>query len=352
MLKKIIAITMCLLMVLSLSACKKNKGEESNLSTGDVSNETASENKNINPLTGLSMDESLYYNTPVAVVLENSKTVQANQTGHNRFDILYETIVEGGITRMLGITKNVEALGQVGNLRSAREVFLELAQGHSANLIHWGYDHFHFQSLKNKLDVKTIDLNSNAKYRFREQNGLSSEHTGYSTGESLAAAVAELGLPQTVENAKWISFNPENASKTPAGTATTVSVPFSGSYVTGFNYNAETGMYTKNNNGTVWTDWKTGETAEFKNVFVLLTTIAPHNCSDYNGDDKNHVKVSLDTGKGYYISNGGYEEITWKKGWSTGTRFVFTRADGTELSANAGKSYVCITKTDAAVSIS
>ncbi len=351
MFKKLLIFSLCLVLVFSFTACKSDKDVSSNLSTGQVEEEEKIELKGTNPLTGLKMKEELYLNKPLALVLENSTTVQGVQTGHGKFDILYETIVEGGITRMLGVTKDPSVLAQVGNVRSAREVFLELACGHDANMVHWGFDYFHFAELKNSLGINTLDLNGNGKYCFREPNGLSSEHTGYTKGEMLISGITDKKFPTTTKNPDWIKFNDEETVTTPAAVAKTVTVPFSGSYVTGFNYDAQTGLYVKNNKGKEWTDCKTGEKAEFKNVFVLFTTIVPHNCGSYQGDTKNHYKVHLEGGTGYYVSNGGYEEITWTKG-GPNNALSFKKADGTELTANAGKSYVCITKTGSSVAFS
>ena len=84
----------------------------------------------------------------------------------------------------------------------------------------------------------------------------------------------------------------------------------------------------------VRTDYFTNETTELKNVFVLLTTIRLY-------PDGYHRQVYLESGIGYYAVNGTYEEIAWSKGAAT-NGFTFTKADGTPLTVNPGKSWVCI----------
>ena len=78
----------------------------------------------------------------------------------------------------------------------------------------------------------------------------------------------------------------------------------------------------------------TGETTTVKNVFVLMTSI-----TDY--PDGQHRKIDLSSGEGYYVTNGAYVPIKWKKGTSKNS-FKFTNTDGTELKINAGNSWVCI----------
>ena len=67
----------------------------------------------------------------------------------------------------------------------------------------------------------------------------------------------------------------------------------------------------------------------------------------YYADGK-HRKISFDSGSGYYLVNGTYEEIKWKKGEAKDS-LVFTKADGTPLTVQAGNSWVCFAKTDATV---
>ena len=74
---------------------------------------------------------------------------------------------------------------------------------------------------------------------------------------------------------------------------------------------------------------------DFRNVFVLQMKY-----SVISGDSKGRLDFdNISSGKGYYITNGRMQEITWK--WtSASSRMRFYAADGTELSVNAGKSMI------------
>ena len=74
---------------------------------------------------------------------------------------------------------------------------------------------------------------------------------------------------------------------------------------------------------------------DFRNVFVLQMKY-----SVISGDSKGRLDFdNFSSGKGYYITNGRMQEITWK--WtSASSRMRFYAADGTELSVNAGKSMI------------
>ena len=91
----------------------------------------------INPLTGEPMEPEYENNRPVAVMLNNLKAAQP-QLGVSRADIIYEVSAEGGITRMLALYLEPEGLGLIGSVRSARQYYWEIAQGHDAVFIHAG----------------------------------------------------------------------------------------------------------------------------------------------------------------------------------------------------------------------
>jgi len=351
MIKKILSLILALLMVLCVAAC----GE------GEVPVDTSSPESKpapapvpetvMNPLTGLQVDKSLANNKATAVTINNLNSAQRVQTALGKFDVVYEAPVEGGITRLLAITNDIASMPQIGTVRSARQVFLQLAYGHNANYVHAGFDYYHFEPYKNRLGVESFDINTGkyAKYGFRQQNGEKSEHTMYTSGEKLYNGFKDLGWKTQTANNEWITFNKEDAAVTPAAAATKVTVPFSPSYITKFSYNTATGKYTKQfKDGTNWKDYLTGETAEFTNVFVLYTTVSPHNCT--GSDNKGHINVALSGGKGYYLSAGGYEEITWSK-TSDSNPITFKKADGTAFSANAGNSYICLVDKSAKVVI-
>lgn len=331
MIKKLLAFTLAFLLIFTVCGCKDNE-----IVISDAPESTVPQEKFYNELTGLEIDKTKQNAKPIAVMINNISVAQAVQTGLNSADIIYETIVEGGITRMVTVTKDATKLPQIGTVRSARYVFLDIALGHNATYVHGGYDYTYFLPHKNALGVKTMDINSSAsKYGFREKNGLASEHTLYTTGAKLEAGRKALGFETTYTPQKWLTFADAAAPVTPATPCTKLNVFFSGTQKTGFTYDAATGKYIKNSNGKEKTDCKTGEKLAVKNVFVLFTSVSAY-------ADGYHMNIGLDGGTGYYVSAGGAEDIKWSKGGAKDPLKI-TKLDGTELTVNAGNSYICIT---------
>ena len=59
-----------------------------------------------------------------------------------------------------------------------------------------------------------------------------------------------------------------------------------------------------------------------------------------DGSDRRNIDTT-GSGKGYYITNGAFEEIVWEK-QSRREETVYKKADGTPLLINAGKTIINI----------
>lgn len=336
MFKKLTVTGLALLMLLCAGCGQKVDNESSTPVDTQVSDITSSEEEPVyytNPLTGVvELDAGVADRRPVAIMINNIAKAQGVQTGLCDADIVYETEVEGGITRLMAVYQDVSKVERIGTIRSARYAYIDLAMGHNAIYIHCGQDpNYAKPHLK---DVNHIDI-SEQNYGKRISNGLSSEHTMYTYGNTLWKGLTSKFKTENKGADMWQSFAAEDETVTLAGgVANAVTVPFSNSYKTRFTYDGATGLYTRSFNGTVRTDYLSGETVKFKNVVVLLTSI-----TDY--PDGAHRKISLSGGDGYYITNGGYTPIKWSKG-NASSSLKFTNTDGTALNMSAGNTWVCI----------
>lgn len=347
MFKRISVLFLCLVLCFAVG-CSKNEPALS-VDDGDLIKEEAPvvEELHINNLTGLKeLTADLKDNRPIAVMVNNISVAQSVQTGLYDADIVYETEVEGGITRLLAVYKNIAETKKIGTVRSARYDYIDLAAGHNAVYVHHGQDDYHATPHFNAVDHFTVGANAGGG---RESNGLSSEHTLYAYGDKLYNAIKNKGINLKETNSfNWVNFASEEESIKLENTATSVKVPFSASYVTNFKYNTESGKYIRYFGNTERKDYVTGEALEFKNIFVLKTHIGSFpGCTDGKG----HVDVGLESGEGYYVVNGTYTPIKWSKG-AASNGFKFTNADGSELKVNAGNSWVCLVKSSAGIVLS
>ncbi len=330
--KKLLPLLLCLCLCLSVGCSESH--DRLSIDKGDEpSSEVQKPVTYKNPLTGISgMSEDKADDRPIAIMINNIKVAQSVQTGIAKADIVYETEVEGGITRLMAVFQDVTVAEKIGSIRSARYPYIDLALGHNAVYMHRGQDEKYCKP--HLSDIDDIDINEN-NYATRIKNGLSSEHTLYTYTQKLWSGLVNDGYKtERGSSEPWVSFADEESPVSLENTANTVNVPFSASYKSVFKYDSSLGKYTRYFGNTVRKDYYTSETENFKNVFVLLTNIS-------NYSDGYHRKVALESGDGYYCVNGTYTAIKWSKGKAS-NGFKFTNADGSALTVNPGNSWVCI----------
>lgn len=332
MYRKFLALIIAVLMVFFVGCNKQDVTSD----VPQVSTPTESEPEIVyytNPLTGVEeLTSDKTQNRPVAIMVNNLSTAQKVQTGLTKADIVYETEVEGGITRLLAVYHDISEVEKIGTVRSARYAYIDLAMGHNAIYIHHGQDPTY--AAPHLKDTQTLALSTN-NAGYREKNGLASEHTLYGYGKKIWKHLTDNGYnTKLTKVTNWQNFADSETNITYTNIANTVNVPFSNSYKSVFKYDATSGKYIRFFKTTERKDYFTNESEYFKNVFVLITNI-----SDYS--DGYHRKIDLSSGKGYYCVNGTYTPIKWSKGNSSSS-LVFTNEDGTPLTVNQGNSWVCI----------
>lgn len=343
MFKKILCLLLVFVLSLSLVACGKDKTptDSSAPSSSDTtSSETESEIVDdgklyLNVLTGETDVKAIAKDKkPIAITVNNIRIAQKVQCGLDKADIVFETEVEGGITRLLALFADPSKIEKVGTVRSLRVVFADLAAGMDAVLFYHGIDPNYCKPHLKALGIPAHQIGwSNDS--FRDNNGLAQEHTLYSNGKLLKGAIDNKKLDYKGSGKTWVTFNTSADKKAPGEQkAEKIDVKFNGSTGTQFIYDKDEQKYARARQGEEYTDLASGNRELFTNVFVLKTSI-----TDYS--DGYHRNIALEGGEGYYASAGGIVPIKWTKGDSKDS-FKFTNTDGTELIVNQGNSYVCI----------
>lgn len=340
----VIALVLVLLFIIiiavKLSSDKNNNGNDVSESAGTSSE--ALTPTDINPLTGMSGFDA-QGNRPVAVMINNSKPARP-QWGLCTPDIVVEGVTEAGITRMLWLYADIDDVpDKFGSLRSARHDFVEIAEGLDALFVHWGGSKYAYDAIESR-NVDHLDGRIySGKYFFRdtERTDVAIEHRGYSTREAVDKGFDKLGLRREIKSEysspfKFVSAgNPRTPS---AGTCSEIGIVFSSYCEHNFTYNSTDSLYYNNINGQPMND-ADGKQMAVTNVIILYCGISSM------GDSSGCVDMDLSGGSGVFVSNGAYENITWKKGSSSDMLKLYS-ADGKELRLNAGKSYIGLVPTD------
>ena len=323
---------------------EQTKEESQTVQGAEVTQKEVPANQNL--LTGVGdLSEGAIGKRPVAVMVNNVQKAMP-QYGVSQADLIFEIPVEGDATRFMALYGDYTKVPQVCPIRSCRYYFPALSQGFDAFYVNWGIDDTIADYLQ-ALDLDQIEGITNTGGLFgRDQEklgqGYAVEHTGFFDGTRLVSYIESKGLRTDLKEEKKgaaFLFNGMDEQLKPEGSdCTQVDVQF-GAQSSTFTYDAEKNVYLKQINGTPQTDAKTGEQLAFTNVLVLETEISVR-------DEVGHKQIDWDGGanaKGYYISNGGVQEIRWSKDENNEESYLrFFDLSGKEIKINRGKSYIAL----------
>ncbi|MBQ0083632.1 MAG: DUF3048 domain-containing protein [Clostridiales bacterium] len=350
MTKKLFCIGLCAVLTLCICGCsgaEEEKPAESVpvLPSSSAVSSSEPENPNaVNYLTGLrNLDKSLVSHRPVALMVDNDSNAQKyTQTGVNKADIVYETETEGGITRLMTVFADISNLKQIGDVRSARYVYVDLALAHDAVYIHSGKDKTYCGPHLNDIDNFEIGTDLyGQRIKYGQAFGW---QTLFTSGKTLLGGFADKKWrTETKKNTNWQSFADEKENLTLASPANKITAAFNSSYISYFTYDSASGSYKKTSNKAQNKDRADGTPYLFKNVLILKTPMSMY-------PDNYRRKIDLNGGSGYYAVNGTYQKIKWKKGGSSAP-ITLTNEDGTPLKYNAGNTWVCIIKDSAKITM-
>ena len=302
------------------------------------------------PLTGLPCQQDVSGTRPVAIMLNNLKSALPQQ-GNSQADIIYEVLAEGGITRMLAVYQHPEQVGLIGSVRSARQYYWELAQGHDAVYIHAGASP-EFYATKSRLGLFTVDgVNGPYSYAgagmfWRDRNRVPGHHYDYehsllTSGEAVSAMLEKEGKAEHADGYQYEMLFADDGAPADGQSAVTVTVPFS-NYKTGvFRYDEATGLYAAEEYGEPYIDGNDNSQIAVTNLLVLQAVCTVE-------DSAGRISVDLTSGSGWFACGGKLVPITWKKGASD-QQLRYYGGDGSPLALGRGKSYVCIIPTSRTV---
>ncbi len=337
MIKKVLLFTLILATLLGVGCGKSDDFSELSTPAVTVSEETSSVAEPVlyqNPLTGIQeVEEGKQNLRPVAVMVNNLSQAQRVQCGLNDADIVYECLVEGGISRLMAVFYDLSKADKIGSIRSARYTYVQLAKGLDAAYVHCGQDNVYTKPYMQDLGMDNYNIGAYSGSSFREDNGLAYEHRLFTTGEKLSAGLQKNDWRTTSK--KDVTPNAFTFAEEPQTFETVcnkVTYVMSDSYKTTFTYNPETKKYTRCPGGTPHKDDKTGKETVTDNLFLCYAK-SPH------FDDNYHLRTILSQGEGLYVSNGTCTPITWEKG-DASDPLKFYDQNGEELKVNPGSSWI------------
>ncbi len=300
-----------------------------------------------NPLNGEPLDE-LYTARPYTVTINNIKQALP-QCGVENADIIFETLVEGDVTRCLAVFGDVAGIEHLGAVRSARTYFVDLTLSLDAIFVHHGGSDYAYDLISETGadDLDAMKSSGSAAF-YRDQDrlnsGVSLEHTSFATGDKLVTCAEKRHELTREEGIDYGWIFAEEATPENGADATAVTACFtSNGKKTSFTYNAETGLYEAAQYGKAYIDGNTGNTMAFENLIMITA-------KSWLGSDNYHRfnELTYTEGTGMFACNGKLIPIKWsREGYSDPLEFYLE--DGTPLTLSVGKSYIAVLSNKAVV---
>ena len=340
------ALLCALCLVLSLCACGGEKEPElsETESTTETTTETttaAPKKTDYNRLTGLdNLSKAAKGKRPVAIMINNIRK-SLPQYGIASADLMFECLVEGGITRMMAVYADYTKIPEVCSVRSCRYYFPYFAYGLDAVYICFGCNPTFGQKALDKTGIDYFDGSKNYDTTLfgRDPARLGKydkEHTAYVKGPAIPDVFKTYKIRTNYKKDKdEYIFDFQKPKKIGKTACTDVRINFSDSYYSTFTYNKDEKAYYKTHTGKAHMDQRANEQLHYTNVFVLETDV---------GIYKNGPLVQMDWkgGTGYYISYGTVRKIKWSKP-TFGDTIRVTDSKGNDIPVNRGNSYIAVT---------
>lgn len=276
----------------------------------------------VNPLTGEVVSSwDLLTRRPLAVKVENDPKARP-QSGIIDADLVYEELVEGGVTRFICIYLSKDSQ-VIGPTRSARPSDIDITYFLDPLLICSG-GASQVISMVKAAGMKYISEDSAHFWRDRTRRA---PHNLYTSTPLLRRYLEETGddynkLPQSglvfVSGKDHEGSGGEESAESESESimvspATSINIPYKAAVcAASYHYDPSTDTYFRSINGVPHTDLTTGKRVAPRNVIVQLVTVTGSGIYDVTGSETPLSQV-IGSGKCLVFVGGKVYHGTWKK---------------------------------------
>ena len=293
-------------------------------STDLVSSYTSTSTKR--RLDGLTVDENATKLLPYAVMIEQHPDARP-LSGVSKASVVFESPVEGGITRLMAVFDASTTVDKIGPVRSARPYFVEWAQGLNALYAHVGGSPEALNRIGGMTTFRNLDEMANSKYFWRADSR-TAPHNVYTSSKMLTqAAEAKDWSPADFDGWLFKDARPDE----PVGDVQSLRIPYGGSYNITWNYNQSEDVFERYIAGAVQKDMD-GTPYKAKNVVILFT-------DQKVLDDVGRLQVrTTGSGRALLFSRGFAKELRWSR--VSGAFVKFETPDGRPASFYPGITWI------------
>ena len=287
-------------------------------------------------------------NTRPYAVMINCHNSALPQSGLDKAYIVYELMIEGGITRMLALFKDTD-VGKIGSVRSARTQYLDYVYENDAIYAHAGGAE---DALKRITNENIDDVDVDSQYGFRDTSlDRAWEHKLFTSTKLLDEGLSNKKYRTTTETKSLLKYSAEEIDLSKldgSSVVNNVSIKYSDYRTSNYVYDSDNKVYLRSMNDTKNVDLVTGEQYKVKNIIIYginYSSYCDHGYCLYQKID------NVGSGNGYYISNGYSIPITWSKSSKNDKTIYKIKSNDEELVVNDGNTYIQIYPTSGGLNI-
>ena len=283
---------------------------------------------------------------PYAIMINNVEGARKLQSGLQDAYMVYELMVEGGITRYLALFLD-QTTERIGSIRSARHYYLDYALENDAIYVHHGYSPQAREDWS-KLGVDRIEVNESTTGWRDKSASKTYEFTLFTNIEKLGKGMQSKRTERNKD--LLLNYSVDNidiSQMEGAIPANKVDIKYSSNTTTNYKYDTDNNIYLRSVNNKSQNDYVTGKQLTVKNIIVYKVKY-----SNIQGDNKGRQTIdNVGNGTGYYISNGYAVPITWKKD-SRSSATIYKYNNGKEIQVNDGNTFIQIMPDNQTLAIS
>lgn len=294
----------------------------------------------VNPLTGLepANPDILDERRPLVIKISNWPPVVRPQWGVNTADLVWEYVVEGGVTRFSAVFYSSD-LDRVGPVRSARLADIPITQIYNAMLVHSGGSIGTNERLAVELPDRNFGVGGCPPLCRIEAEGVPIEHTLFGDVAGLYERAAEEGIDTSAQPVSGMAFS----AATPAGGRAVNRVQVA--------YRSTTPMWTWDDASETWLRSQDGaahfDAATDAQIYADNVVILEADHIDQPVVREGYwgaVNYATDpdltgTGRVYLLRDGQYFEGAWTRA-DAAAPLYFNDANGDPLPFKPGKTFV------------
>ncbi|MBU0706901.1 DUF3048 domain-containing protein [Patescibacteria group bacterium] len=276
--------------------------------------------------------------TPVAIMFDNIPPAWP-QSGLEDASIVYEALVEGGATRLMGVFVNGNA-EKIGPIRSARPYFLEWVSEYDALYGHVGGSPEALAAIDG-LGINDFSQFFNGQFFWRDTSRYA-PHNVYTSSELIQRALRDKDLVDNDYEYQTWEFKDDLPLEERTNKDERIEVHFSGgqTWVSEYVYKRETNSYEKFHAGRPHIDEESGNQLQTKNVVIVIVP----EISSYGEKGRITLDISGE-GKAFIFRDGQKIEGTWKKPDRI-SRTLYYDEQGEEIPFNRGTTWISIVPED------